>query len=294
MSDGRRFGLSAALTTPFREDGRIDLAKMVGHARRCLAEGCDSITLFGTTGEGPSISRDERIAVFAAMIAGGIPTDRIVCGVTETSVASAAEMAKVALESGCRNAMLTPPFYFKNPSDEGVYAWFAAVFAMLGDSARDIILYHIPSATLVPLSHELILRLAADFPTIVWGVKDSGCDWAFTEKLLAARGHLQIMVGDERDLARAVRIGGSGAISGLANVCPGRIRGLAVDGRDDPAVSSLVDEVLRLPVTPAVKSLVAHVSGDPIWSRTRAPLDATPSASATALAAFYDRVFPGA
>jgi len=294
MSGGARFGLSAALTTPFREDGRIDLAKMVAHARRCLAEGCDSITLFGTTGEGPSISRDERTAVFAAMIAGGISTDRIVCGVTETAVATATELARVALASGCRNVMLTPPFYFKNPSDEGIHDWYAAVFAGLGDAARDVILYHIPSATLVPLSLDLILRLAAEFPDIVWGIKDSGCDWPATEKLLAARGALQIMVGDERDLARAVRMGGSGAISGLANVCPGRVRGLAVDGRDDPAVSSLVDEVLRLPVTPAVKSLLAHVTGDPGWARTRAPLETTPPEAAAALAAFHDRVFPDA
>ena len=294
MSTRTRFGLSAALVTPFRADGRIDLAKMVAHARHCLADGCDSITLFGTTGEGPSIGRDERTAVFAAMLAGGIPTDRIVCGVTETAVPTATELARVALESGCRAVMLTPPFYFKSPSADGVHAWYAAVFAALGPVARDVVLYHIPSATLVPFSLEQILRLAREFPEIVRGVKDSGCDWSFTEKLLAARGHLEILVGDERDLARAVRAGGAGAISGLANVCPRRVRGLAVGGVDDPAVSALVDEVLRLPVTPAVKSLVAHVTGDAEWARTRAPLETTPSDAAAALAAFHDRVFPAA
>ena len=57
MSSEARFGLSAALTTPFDGAGRIDIAKMVAHARDCLAKGCDSVTLFGTTGEGASLSR---------------------------------------------------------------------------------------------------------------------------------------------------------------------------------------------------------------------------------------------
>lgn len=292
MPNGKRFGLSAALTTPFDDAGRIDLAKMVAHAHQCLATGCDSVTLFGTTGEGPSIGRAERAEILAAMLAGGIGADRIVYAVTECAVANAAEQALIGLASGCRSVLMTPPFYFKNPAPDAVYAWYSAVFAAIGPGARDVILYHIPSVTEVPLSLDLILRLAADFPAIVWGVKDSGGDWSFTEKLLAARGHLQIMVGDERDLARAVRAGGSGAISGLANVSPSRVRGLAVDGVDDPAVCELVDAVVALPVTPAVKALVAHVSGDAGWMRTRAPLQSTPASDAAALAAFHDRVFP--
>ncbi len=291
MSTQAKFGLSAALTTPFDEIGRIDLAKMVAHAHHCLAAGCDSVTLFGTTGEGTSIARDERGAILAAMIAGGISADRIVVGVADTAVAGAAEQARIALEAGCRNVLMPPPYYVKNPSDDGLFRWYAKVFDTLGGAARDVVLYHIPSVTVVPLSLELILRLAAAYPSVLYGIKDSGCDWSFTEKLLEARGTLQIMVGDERDLARAVRAGGSGAISGLANVAPGRVRGLAVDGRDDPAVSTLVETLVRLPVTPAVKSLVAHVSGDEGWRRTRPPLDPTPPADAAALAAFHDRVF---
>lgn len=287
-----RFGLSAALTTPYRLDGRIDLAKMVAHARNCLATGCDSVTLFGTTGEGPSIGREERIGAFAAMLAGGIPIDKLVVGVTETSIASSVELMRIALDSGVRNVMLTPPFYFKRPSDAAIFAWYAAVFEGLGAAARDVILYHIPSVTDVPLSLDVILRLAAAFPEVVWGVKDSGGDWGFTSELLEARGHMQILVGDERHLAHAVRLGGSGAISGMANVAPGRVRRLAVDGVDDPGMSELVTKVVSMPVTPAVKALLGHVTGDADWGRTRAPLEPTPAAAVAELAALHDRVFP--
>ena len=291
MTIATRFGLSAALTTPFDAAGRIDVAKMVAHARHCLASGCDRVTLFGTTGEGASIGRRDRLAILEAMIAAGISGDRLVGAVAETAASDAAETARLVLDAGCRNVMLLPPFYFKGPSADGVFAWFAAVFETLGPAARDVILYHIPSVTEVPLTLELIGRLATAFPEVVRGVKDSSCDWRFTEALLAARGSLEILVGDERDLARAVRSGGAGAISGLANVCPARVRGLAVDGRDDPAVAALVDAVVAHPVTPAVKALLAHVTGDPSWGRTRPPLVPTPAAAAADLAALHDRLF---
>lgn len=294
MSRGSRFGLSAALTTPFDTEGRVDLPRLVAHARDCLAKGCDTVTIFGTTGEGASLSRDERTAIFEALIGGGVAPHRLVCAVAETSIGEAVLRARAALEADAAAVLILPPFYFKAPSDAGVFDWYAAVFHGLGAAARDVLLYHIPSVTEVPLSLALVRRLADAFPGVVRGVKDSGCDWPATEKLLAGRGDLEILVGDERDLARAVRHGGAGAISGMGNVCPARIRRLAVDGVDDPAVCALVDAVVKVPVTPAVKALVAHVTGDDAWGRTRAPLEPTPAAAAAALAEVHDRVFPDA
>jgi 4-hydroxy-tetrahydrodipicolinate synthase len=294
MSHEDRFGLSAAVATPFDAEGRVDLARLAAHARRCLERGCDSVTLFGTTGEGASLAAAERTAMFDAVVGGGVAPDRIVCAVAETAVGTAILRARDALEAGVRAVLILPPFYFKAPSDAGVFEWYAAVFGGLGATARDVLLYHIPSITEVPLSISLVRRLADAFPGVVRGVKDSGCDWPATERLLAARGDLEILVGDERDLARAVRNGGAGAISGMANVAPERIRRLAVEGLDDPAVSELVDAVVEVPVTPGVKALVAHVTGDAAWARTRAPLEPTPDAAAKRLAAVYDRVFPEA
>ena len=105
---------------------------------------------------------------------------------------------------------------------------------MIGN-ARNVYLYHIPSMTGVPLSVDLVGRLKTAFPGVVVGVKDSSGDWANTEKLLAAHRDLQILVGDERQLARAVRQGGAGTICGLANLLPGIVRKAAHEGIDDRA-----------------------------------------------------------
>src|SRR5512144_2629225 len=63
----RRFGLSVALVTPFARDGSVDLARLVAHARRCLDEGCASVTLFGTTGEGASLGAGQRASMLEAL-----------------------------------------------------------------------------------------------------------------------------------------------------------------------------------------------------------------------------------
>ena len=77
-----KLGLSCALSTPFSPDARVDIARLVGHAQWCLKEGCDSITLFGTTGEGASVGVQDRALSIKALLAAGIAPGRILSGVT--------------------------------------------------------------------------------------------------------------------------------------------------------------------------------------------------------------------
>lgn len=272
MIRDRRFGLSAALATPFSASGAIDHRRLAGHAAWCLANGCDSVTAFGTTGEGASVSRPERERVLGALAGAGIEGDRLVVGVTAASVEEAVEQARIGLAFDCRALLLAPPFYFKNATEEGLLAWFSAVFAGLGQAARDVILYNIPSVTAVAMPVALVERLRAAFPGIVRGVKDSSSDWHYTQALLAARGDLAILVGDERHLAAAVRQGAEGAICGVANILPSLVRRLAVDGTDDRRVTDLVEAMVRLPVIPALKALIAERTGDACWLNVRPPL----------------------
>jgi 4-hydroxy-tetrahydrodipicolinate synthase len=67
-----RFGLSVALATPFAEDRSIDLPRLVAHARQSLADGCTSVTVFGTTGEGASLGQNDRQRALGALAGAGI------------------------------------------------------------------------------------------------------------------------------------------------------------------------------------------------------------------------------
>lgn len=272
MTATQRFGLSVALATPFNRNGSVDFIRLGEHAVGSIDRGCDSVTLLGTTGEGASISADERTRILEHFGRISVkPGDVVVC-VAATAVADAARQCREALDFGCKALLLPPPFYFKGVSDDGVFRWYAGLLEKIGPDARDAILYNIPSITSVTVSHDVLARLRSTFGSVILGVKDSGGDWKYTEGLLDAHSDIAILVGDERHLAAAVRRGGQGAISGLANLFPAEMRGLAIDGRDDPRIHALVELVLRYPVVPAIKALMAHMFGYAGWSTVRAPL----------------------
>ena len=292
MSPSRsRFGLSCALTTPFRLDGSIDLPRLVAHARWCLDNGCDSITVCGTTGEGASIGLREREQILGAVAGAELDTRRqLVVGVAAAALGDAISQARMAVELPCRGLLVAPPFYFKNVGDDGIYAWFARLIEALGSAAHDVILYHIPAVTQVPLSIELIGRLKTAFPEVIIGVKDSSADWSYGEALLKAHGELAILIGDERLLAQAVRLGGQGTICGLANACPQVLATIVETGRDDIRIAQLVAEAFKYPITPAIKALVAHRTGDAAWLVARPPLVGLEKATAVALGRSYDMI----
>ncbi len=256
-----------------------------------LAHGCDSVTLFGTTGEGAALGLPARTAMMGALIGAGIdPAAKIYAGVAAASMHEAVEQARLALDAGARGLLVAPPFYFKGVGDEGLYAWFAQFFEKLGAAARNVVLYHIPSVTAVDISLGLVQRLKTAFPGLVIGVKDSSGDAANTEALLKAHGELAILVGDERQLAKAVRNGAQGTICGIANLVPELVRPMVYEGKDSPAVNALVDEICAYPVLAAVKALTGHIHGDAGYGAMRPPLEALDEATRKRLFAAFDSI----
>lgn len=293
MYSSDQFGLSCALALPIDDDLAIDYHRLLAHARSCLDAGCSSLTVFGTTGEGASVSLPERKQILSAFLSAGIdPSRQIVGGVSATSIGDAVEQTRILNDTGCHKILLAPPFYFKGVSDEGLYEWFARVCERIAHTAVGVILYHIPSVTQVPLSIDLIGRLRTAFSEVVAGVKDSGGDWAFTERLLVNHGDLIILIGDERHLGAGVRLGAKGSISGLANICPAVLLKLIECGKEDLRISDLVTEILKYPVTPAVKALLAHCKQDSRWSNVRPPLTQLSSEEVAHLTAAYRSIFP--
>lgn len=265
------FGISPALVTPFL-DGKVDVHRLAIHAKDCLARGCRAVTLFGTTGEGPSVGATERERVATEIIGLGIPAGQLVEGVIACSPEEAAYSTGQALRRGAHAVLLAPPFYFRPAPDDAVFSWYSAVFEAVGSDLRDIILYHIPGMTGVPLSHTVISRLKDRYPGAIRGVKDSACNAEATFALIKAFPDLDILVGDETYLGQACAAGAAGSICGVANVLPEAVIALAENGRDDPRIIELVQEISRHPIIPMVKALVAHVRRDPVWAVARPPL----------------------
>jgi 4-hydroxy-tetrahydrodipicolinate synthase len=264
-------GISAALLTPFGADGRVDWRRYAGHAANLLGTGMNVVTAFGTTGEGVSIPRAERDGLYDEMDRAGVTPGQLIECVYGPSSAEAGQQVRRALALGAAGILLTPPFYYKQPAEEGVYRWYAEVFDGAGDTVRDIILYNIPGLTGVTLSPALVSRLRAAYPGVIGGVKDSSGDWAQTTAYLDAHKDIAILVGNEAHLAAAVGIGASGAISGMANVAPKLVSRL-VAGTHDQAIDRALDQVLALPVVPAIRVLMAVQTGEDSWRHPLSPL----------------------
>ena len=101
-----RFGLGVAAITPFAADGTVDLPRLVAHARRCLAEGCSSVTLFGTTGEGASLGFRERARMLDGFVAAGFDMRaQVLGGVAASAIEDAAAQARhIYAAGGARHA----------------------------------------------------------------------------------------------------------------------------------------------------------------------------------------------
>lgn len=271
MKSTTLFGISAAVATPFDAEGNIDFARLASHSRRLLDEGCSSLTYFGTTGEGPSLSAAERRQTLKEMVRAGVPGDRINAAIIVPALGDAIAEARFGVEIGCNALLVAPPFYFKQPDDDGLFAWFSGLVTALGADCPKIILYHIPQVTAAPLSINLVRRLKQCFPDQIYGVKDSSGDWENGRRLLEMKD-MAIMLGDERLLGEASRLGGQGMISGVANFDAATLVRTLATGVSDPALNTLVDTIVSYPVIPAVKVALAHYLGDEAWSRVRAPL----------------------
>ena len=264
------FGISVALLTPFAKSGAINTDALAEHARDLLGRGIDGVTLFGTTGEGASIGGAERAFALQALLDAGVSAEKITLGICATSLPDAIAQVTEGVGKDVRRFLVLPPFYFKGCSDDGLFDWHAQLMAAT-PSGAEFILYHIPQLSGVPLSVDLVARLKQAAPDRVMAIKDSAGQWDYTEALLDM-GALDVLVGDERHLARALRMGASGSICGTANLYPERLAKLFSTREDDPDLSQHVSDILLHPVVPALKALQARMTGDPEWRNVRVPL----------------------
>jgi len=159
-------GLWCATLTPVGADGSLDEARMAGHARDLLAKGVEGVAPFGTTGEGPSFSVFERRSGLEALLRGGIAPRQIVVGTGCASLTDTLALTRHALENGVARCLVLPPFFYKNLSDDAVYALYATLIDRVADSRLRLYVYHIPQFSSVGIWPDTLRRLADAYPEV--------------------------------------------------------------------------------------------------------------------------------
>jgi len=241
------------------------------------------------------MSVDEKIELLDRLVDAGIGPDRMMPGTGCCALNDTIELTQRAVDSGCAGCLMLPPFYYKNVSDDGLFASYAEVIERIGDEKLRIYLYHIPPIAQVGLSVDLIERLVTTYPNTVVGIKDSSGDWENTRAILQ-RGwdDFRVFAGSEKFLLRNMQQGGAGCISATANVNPAAIdrlfsawqSGEAADLQQElDAVRNVVE---TYPMIPAVKAIIAAYSEDAEWKIVRPPLVALGAEQQSSLMAALD------
>ena len=281
-------GIWPAMLTPLDEALNIDHAKLVAHAQSLLKAGCGGVTIFGTTGEGPSFSLSERKEALEQLIARGFPADRIMVSTSCAALIETTELTQHAVDLGVHGCLVLPPFFFKGVSDEGIVNGYAQVIDSVNRNNWRLYLYHIPQVIGVSLTHEVIRQLVSRYPKIIVGIKDSACDRAHSEGLAKAfMPPLTVYVGYEPDLTTMGPLGSTGAISGLANFMPRVVHRMVLSStapqtaQDAKRIDGMLQLLKSHSLMPALKGVMAALNHDASWLRVRPPLVAMSSAAYT-------------
>jgi 4-hydroxy-tetrahydrodipicolinate synthase len=278
MKDALYGGVNAAVLTAMRPDLSPDLDRMAAHARWLLAHGCNGLGVLGTTGEANSFGLGERRAILEGLITRGIPAARMMPGTGCASLTDTVELTRHARDAGCPGVLLLPPFYYKGPSDEGLFAYFAAVAERVGGGVA-FYLYHFPQQSAVPFSLDLIGRLRGAFPGLFRGVKDSGGDYANMQAMaqaFAADG-FEVYSGSDEFLLRILADGGAGCITAAsnANCFWGGIVYARRTGPEADAAQAVLTATRRaatsVPLIPGLREIIARATGDAAWRVIRPP-----------------------
>lgn len=267
-------GVWAASLSPLNSDLSPDPDRLGAHIDRLVAEGCDGIVLFGTTGEATSFSVPERIELLDRIVADGVEPGRVIVGVGCAAVVDTVELTRAAARHGVAGVLMLPPFYYKAVTDDdlaGAYGW---IFDQLGGDIPPVLLYNIPQVAGVAVSAALAGHLADRYPSVVEGVKDSSGSLDSLRAFLAAIPGAAVFPGTELLLVSGMDEGAVGTISAAANVNARRIR-TAYESRNPADIEVLVADRAALnsrPTIPALKAVVSERLADPGWARVRPPL----------------------
>jgi 4-hydroxy-tetrahydrodipicolinate synthase len=226
-----------AIATPFRADGSVDLDRFRDLASFLVDNGSDGIVVCGTTGESPTLSDDEKFALWEAAVdlLGGRAT--VVAGTGTYDTAHSIHLTKRATEIGVDGLLVVTPYYNK-PPQRGIVEHFKAIAA---ESDRPIVVYNIPSRVVVNIEPETIEQLAA-IPT-VRAVKQAHDD--LDEAAQIPGFDLDLYAGDDNLIYPFLELGGIGGVCVHTHVVGPQVKELVRAYRSgDTTRAKEIDEAL--------------------------------------------------
>jgi 4-hydroxy-tetrahydrodipicolinate synthase len=255
-----------AVITPFDEDGAVDYGTFWRLTRYLVDRGNDGIVVAGTTGESPTLSKVEKIALFKAAVDAVGDRATVVAGTGTYDTRESIELTQRAVDVGVDAVMAVTPYYSR-PPQEGLFRHFSAI---ADASDVPVLLYNIPGRTARIIELNTLVRLAEHDQII--GVKDAVEDVEFTRNAIEALpADFAVYSGSDSMTKAICELGGAGVVSVASHLAGPQVRRLvkaaragdqAEAGKLHDALMPLFDALFVEPSPMPVKGALSAVWGN--------------------------------
>ncbi|USK71696.1 4-hydroxy-tetrahydrodipicolinate synthase [Peribacillus asahii] len=245
-----------AMVTPFDIKGNVDFQKTTTLVNYLLNNGTDALVLSGTTGESPTLSSEEKIALLRHVVKVADKRVPIIIGTGSNNTYASIELTKKAEQNGADAIMLVAPYYNKT-NQEGLYQHFKAI----AESTKlPVMLYNIPGRSAVNIAPETIIHLS-EIPNIVAVKEASGDLNAMTQIIAETAEDFALYSGDDGLTLPVLSIGGVGVVSVASHVI-----GKEMQQMVDAFLTGNLQEAAKLhqKLLPIIKGLFSAPSPAPV------------------------------
>jgi 4-hydroxy-tetrahydrodipicolinate synthase len=200
--------LLTAMVTPFDARGKVDYEQARKLALSLLDSGSDGVVVSGTTGESPTLSKQEKLRLFAEVKSAVGDRGTVVAGTGNYDTRQSQEFTKEAEKTGVEACLLVVPYY-NRPTQQGLWEHFKAIAQ---STTLPCIIYNVPSRTVTNLAADTLIKLS-QIDNIV-GVKEaSGNFGQIAEIIQGTREDFLVYSGNDSDTFPILALGGYGVIS---------------------------------------------------------------------------------
>lgn len=217
--------LITAMVTPFDANLQIDWARVDQLIDYLIEEQkSDSLVVCGTTGESPTLTDDEKVALYQAAVKRSAGRCKIIAGTGSYDTAHSIHLTRLAEQAGVDGILVVAPYY-NRPSQEGLYAHFKAIAEA---TTLPIMLYNIPSRTGINVAPETTLKLA-QLPNVVASKEAHGDLDHITELTTKVPGHFKVYSGDDSATLPFLSVGAYGIVSVASHVIGREMKAMIED-----------------------------------------------------------------
>lgn len=205
--------ISTAMVTPLDAKGNIDFQKTSHLVEYLLKNGSDSLVISGTTGESPTLTFEEKAALFKHVVNVVDKRVPVIAGTGNYNTRDSIELTKKAEDIGVDAILLVAPYYNK-PNQEGLYQHFKAIAE---STSLPVMIYNIPGRSSVNIEPETIIRLS-EVPNIKAVKEASGNLVQMTQIIANTPDDFVLYCGDDSLALPTLSIGGVGVVSVAAHI----------------------------------------------------------------------------